>query len=752
MRLTYPIVLLFASAILCAVIPPVPTIAQSDDASYVYYFSREVNAFIVERADGTDRHCLAQGLARENASDIDGPGWSPSGQWLAWTENRFTKEYDHGNNPFVIHVDGTRRLSLLDDFNDAVLAWAPSEDDILLIAGTKNELVGEMDIIVYLLIVDMATETVLTTTEIQRPAREHYLSFDPEKTHYLSYGRIEADWLPDGEHATVYLEGVVEFNGNELAPHMVYVLDLAGGVATKNVPPLNFTDQPVSAAGWVASRTETGQLALENVLSDQRETITIDGEFSYTRMRWSPNGQYLLAERTDGGLYLVDTTDFTVTQIDETSKIGISDISTFYHWPVEQWSPGSNYIVFATQSANMPTIFYIYLYDIITQNTTQLPVYIDYGDPIIDLGSLYWTDADNLVFVMKHRESEAWEFTIYQVSTSTFHTIATPDNHHPFLTTAYLSPDEKYLTHFHETVGFQNVATGDETVFPPDSRSYLSNMVGEVAWDTTGDWVIVYEDAGVAGGGVVRWTGVFQPTNNLRRELGWCSGLGQQCIGWLPPQVDVNSLPLAPALNDMTEPELEIAGTHWNFYLDWSPDGTHLAAGADGRGDGTLTIWNLAESHAVESLTIEQDVNVKDHAVQLQWQPDYTVQLVHDDSRDIASEHYSPDGRFYVDTYYAAVGVYDANTHEQLHPLDIGNFNYTLSFTHDGRFLAVIHDEFPAYLLDTTTWETVLTFDTHATAAAFSPDDTLLALANGWNIQVWNLRPFYTSIGYEPAD
>ena len=113
------LILLFM--VVCAAMGPAATEAQTEDAPYLYYFSREFNAFVIERADGTDRHWLGKGLAREHASKIGGPGWSPSGQWLAWTDNRFTKEYDHGDKPFVIHADGTRRLTLLDDFNDAVL-------------------------------------------------------------------------------------------------------------------------------------------------------------------------------------------------------------------------------------------------------------------------------------------------------------------------------------------------------------------------------------------------------------------------------------------------------------------------------------------------------------------------------------------------------------------------------------------------------------------------------------------------------
>ncbi len=722
-----------------------PVEAQTDEVPYLYYFSREFNAFIVERADGTDRHWLGQGLARENASNIDGPGWSQSGEWLAWTENRFTVEQNHGDNPFAIHINGTRRLILLDDFNGAVLAWAPGDQDILLVAGTKNELIGKTDTIVYLLVVDMTTESVLTSVEVQRPARKYFLSFEPEEIHYLNASRLKMDWLPGGEHAVVYLEGMTDRDGNELAPSIVYVLDIAGEVELREIPPLAIITQPVSALGWIAYRDDSEQLVLENILSDQREMVNVEGGFYFAEMRWSPDGRYLLTQGVERGLYLVDTADFTVTLLDERGKLRTH---MHYDMPAEYWSPGSNYVVFTIQSTAMPTIFYSYLYEIATQNITQLPVYVDYGDPGIELRNWSWTSADALVFTMWHPESFIWEFTQYQVSTRTFHTVATVGEK-TFFNTAYLSPGEQYIVRFHETVGFQNVQTGAVQIYPPDSRSYFSNMVSDVAWHPSEEWVILYEDASLAGGGQPHWTGVARPDGSLRRELGWCSGEGRQCIGWLPPQVNVSTLPLAPALHDMTDPALEFAGTHWNYYLSWSPDGTHLAAGADGHGGGMLSVWNLAEQCTIETISIDEPTNFKGGAVQIDWQPDYTLRITSGDPTD--TPRYSPDGRFYIDTYYKNAGVYDASSYIMLHPLDIGNFNYTLSFTNDGRFLAVIHDEFPAYLLDTATWETVLTFDTHATAAAFSPDNTQLVLANGWNVQIWDMGAFYDSIGYEPV-
>src|SRR5215213_8704384 len=51
---------------------------------YIYYYSSEKAGFIIERADGSDSHLLSKFETPDNTM-ISGPGWSPSGKWLAWT-------------------------------------------------------------------------------------------------------------------------------------------------------------------------------------------------------------------------------------------------------------------------------------------------------------------------------------------------------------------------------------------------------------------------------------------------------------------------------------------------------------------------------------------------------------------------------------------------------------------------------------------------------------------------------------------
>jgi hypothetical protein len=54
--------------------------AQSNQESpFLYYYSEEDSAFIIERTDGTDRQVLARTHSQASPT---GPGWSASGAWF----------------------------------------------------------------------------------------------------------------------------------------------------------------------------------------------------------------------------------------------------------------------------------------------------------------------------------------------------------------------------------------------------------------------------------------------------------------------------------------------------------------------------------------------------------------------------------------------------------------------------------------------------------------------------------------------
>lgn len=58
--------------------------AAQTDAPYVYYYSRVLEGWVIERADGTGSRLLAQGVMPSEHLVVWERGWSPSGEWFAW--------------------------------------------------------------------------------------------------------------------------------------------------------------------------------------------------------------------------------------------------------------------------------------------------------------------------------------------------------------------------------------------------------------------------------------------------------------------------------------------------------------------------------------------------------------------------------------------------------------------------------------------------------------------------------------------
>jgi hypothetical protein len=103
--------------------------AQVSNVPYLYYYSNLLNAFVVERADGTDSHLLAESAMPRDHNRVEGPGWSPSGEWFAWMSAR---DRSPGNTWFmgwIINTNGSERLTFLDGMNYIVqMEWSESED------------------------------------------------------------------------------------------------------------------------------------------------------------------------------------------------------------------------------------------------------------------------------------------------------------------------------------------------------------------------------------------------------------------------------------------------------------------------------------------------------------------------------------------------------------------------------------------------------------------------------------------------
>lgn len=136
------------------------TTAQ-DDSPYVYYASDEHNAFIVERADGTDTRIFGAYIPDLSRSWVYGPGWSPDGQYFAF--HFPLTRYPNGG-----YIDPTTdEMVWLDDmWAYETLHWEPSSDKLLLF-GIMN---ADEDFYPYISVwlMDIQQEKLLATFQSRR--------------------------------------------------------------------------------------------------------------------------------------------------------------------------------------------------------------------------------------------------------------------------------------------------------------------------------------------------------------------------------------------------------------------------------------------------------------------------------------------------------------------------------------------------------------------------------------------------------
>jgi hypothetical protein len=178
--------------------------AHDELAPYIYYYSDVLNAFVIERADGTDSRMIAQGLTNPIIDRISGPSWSPDGRWLAWVATALA---DYGTSTaspgYAISVDNQNRVELLDSFSGIFdMRWSP-ERNLLFVSGYTLPCSIYCGVVTHWL-VDVERETVLASFSIRLAAmgagstpfewsfdHERVIFYAVEDTYVVQYYQIE---------------------------------------------------------------------------------------------------------------------------------------------------------------------------------------------------------------------------------------------------------------------------------------------------------------------------------------------------------------------------------------------------------------------------------------------------------------------------------------------------------------------------------------------------------------------------------
>jgi hypothetical protein len=500
-----------------------PTSAQDDtDAPFLYYYSRLHNAFIIERADGSDRVIFG--------SEVEGliwdMAWSPSGQWLMWMS--ILEDGEHLNPSYyrtqasVIRHDDGERLTVLDHIDWVVCSeWSPT-DGILLLKGTVQE-PDSSRISRELIVVDANSGRIEFSTT-------------------LAHGC--GQWAPDGS-AIYFTDG--ERNQFRLVVSTWTMETIPWFFAEWSVEDcLVFIDFDAD--------TETQRLRME----DSEGRVLFEGFLPAWRIHyveWSPNHDYALlftlSEPLQGivsephKLWLLSLPNQSIRLISDRTitPLPCKHSTCIMPLPVKIWSPTGDRAVFPTVDG---TLMWLNMADLSLEDTgLQIPSLViedekvteDFGGNILFPGQAQWGvqwSDDHAFFVLEDgvhvydlREERFFDARIGQ------------------LLNFGVSADGRYVA--------QTGLCGDEfddhgghclwdwrentaiNVPPPDLMGLVSGY-GQVYWHNKQDWVLL-ADAQVYTSPFPNWS-VASADGTVHRELTRCY-TGAKCVDWLPDNVMV---------------------------------------------------------------------------------------------------------------------------------------------------------------------------------------------------------------------
>lgn len=106
-------------------------------APYIYYYSDILHSFVIERADGSDSRQFATNIIPELHNVIEGAGWSPSGQWFAFTSSIKTYDSSRDYQSHIISTDEQSIISLSGQISS--MMWSPTGDLLLYVESTDRE-------------------------------------------------------------------------------------------------------------------------------------------------------------------------------------------------------------------------------------------------------------------------------------------------------------------------------------------------------------------------------------------------------------------------------------------------------------------------------------------------------------------------------------------------------------------------------------------------------------------------------------
>ncbi|MCI0711872.1 MAG: hypothetical protein L0154_17075 [Chloroflexi bacterium] len=535
---------------------PVLSGFNDSDAPYIQYYSDYLNAFVIERADGSDSRVLGEGLFPPDAWSVSSHDmkWSPSGEWLAFESelSRRGEIVTHPTKFTVLSADGQRTLETIETLGERITGfyWL-STRDILMVNGGGSTVwdqkpESEIRRTEYFMI-DANTDSVISEIEIEIAVPLMELDF----AWYLQNRFTQ--WHEDTEQLIMaYLDPL---------PRILWVqfLGLDGKISSRQFPlpeseVFNFYLLPDA---WLLypNINEFSEYIMLNLLDDSTyeyqfealASITQLGDLPYVLIKDAVREVGLESYQWDmANYFLLDLRNFSMTLL-----------GTFPLHSTFRWTSNGTYIVFDFASS-------IHVYDVEADSFHRRPLFFDQRKQSGVRTYRLREETEELYILSSEVGANAEsQDTLYVYNLET----GSVEQHDglPFYSdiSSFSLDLTFYLDYLHEdddkSLIIMSLDDRQRLSLPFSPRNPALDMLALLDWHEEGYWFIVHEAfMGAGGAPFYRWSNIANMDGD-ERELTYCG----VCAMWLPDHIDITKLPdgQATSVLPVATPTVTIQGS-----------------------------------------------------------------------------------------------------------------------------------------------------------------------------------------------
>lgn len=454
----------------------------TEDVPYLYYHDSDSGEIVIERADGTDRHVLVE----TGAITINGPGWSPSGEYFAWYETM-----PDGTTYHVIDWQGEIAISPLE--GAFISDWW--SDNLLFVVGEQIQ------------IIDVKQDEVLLNMDYtgDSPTSTN-IGIIPEKEVFYFYEAADQQASP-----SEFLFNLVDVNSKEIITQRFVYLD---SLFSNCIPQL-------STEGDLIYISPDGHLVAESFF--EGDVFEVPSPLTQiTQVDWYGNYAFIYLSESCQAPFDQQELWFADFQTGSLKKISIGVTNSPWTLPdfytSTWWSPNGDYYVYFSGEG-------LILFSDETQQTV-----LTTSEVLPE--TIRWISEDELIFAGVVDEA----YYVHHYSTSESSLSIWSEFEETISNNLSLSADHQYMA-YNSWVTCKGACIVNPITkkFTPITFSHpystSSDNGWEVLWHPVYDWLIITGAANMPS----RLINVTDVNGIHTRNIGgWCDVGSRACFGWLP--------------------------------------------------------------------------------------------------------------------------------------------------------------------------------------------------------------------------